>query len=73
MDTKKFAALILIVVGILALGYGGFSYTKASHQLDVGPLHLAVDEKQRVNIPLWAGLGALAMGGLLLTLNRKGG
>ena len=73
MNTKTLAALVLIVVGVLALGYGGFTYTKASHRLDVGALHMAVDEKQRVNIPLWAGIGALAIGVLLLASNRKRG
>jgi hypothetical protein len=73
MDTQKLAAVALIVLGVLALGYGGFTYTKASHQLEMGPLHLSIDEKQRVNIPLWAGVGALAIGVLLLALNRKSG
>lgn len=71
MDAKKFAALLLIIAGVLALGYGGFTYTKESHKIDVGAVHLAVDEKQHVNVPVWAGIGALLVGGFLLTIGRK--
>jgi hypothetical protein len=71
MDAKKLAALMLIAVGALTLGYGGFTYTKAAHAIDVGSLHLSVDEKQHVNVPVWAGIGALLAGGFLLILGGK--
>jgi len=66
MNTRKLAALLLIVAGALGLAYGGFSYTKATHQADVGPIHLSVSEKQYVNVPLWAGIAAIVIGGVLL-------
>ena len=72
MDARKVAGIVLIVAGVLGLGYGGFSYTKETHQADLGPLHLSVAEKQRVNVPVWAGVGAVVAGGLLLVLGRKG-
>ena len=72
MDALKIVAMLLIVAGALALGYGGFSYTKDSHTADLGPLKLSVDEKQRVNIPAWAGAGAILLGGVLLVVGRKG-
>ncbi|MDZ4729872.1 MAG: hypothetical protein SH820_08025 [Xanthomonadales bacterium] len=65
MNSTKIAGLVLIVVGILGLAYGGFTYTKETHTADVGPIHMSVDEKERVNIPLWAGVGALVLGGFL--------
>jgi hypothetical protein len=71
MDALKILALILLVGGGLGLVYGGFSYTKETHSTNIGPLHLEVQEKQQVNIPLWAGLGALIAGGLLLVVPRK--
>jgi TRAP-type C4-dicarboxylate transport system permease small subunit len=71
MNSLKLIALVLIVGGILGLAYGGFSYTKETHSTDIGPLHLEVSEKQRVNIPLWAGLAALIGGGLLLVVPSK--
>jgi hypothetical protein len=49
MNTSKLAAIVLIVAGILGLAYGGFSYTKATHRADLGPLHMSLNEKQYVN------------------------
>lgn len=71
MNALRIVAIGLIVIGILGLAYGGFSYTKATHTADIGPLHLAVQEKQRVNIPLWMGVGAIVGGVLLLATARK--
>ena len=66
MNPTKIAAIILIVVGILGLAYGGFTYTKETHKADLGPLHLTVKDKETVNIPVWAGVGALVVGIVLL-------
>ena len=71
MDALRVVAIALIVAGALALAYGGFSYTKETHQVDVGPLHMEVAEKQQVNVPVWAGVGALVVGGLLLVVRRR--
>lgn len=71
MNGLTSVALVLIIAGGLALVYGGFSYTKETHTADIGGLHLSVDEKQRVNIPMGVGLGALLLGGVLLVVNRK--
>lgn len=71
MGAQKIAGIILIVAGALALAYGGFSYTKDTHQADVGPLHLSVAETERVNVPVWAGVGALVLGGMLLVMRGK--
>ena len=72
MNTRKLAAIILIVAGVFGLAYGGFSYTKATHQADLGPLHMSVNEKQYVNVPVWAGICAIVVGGLLLVRRRPG-
>ncbi len=71
MDAQKVAAIVLIVAGALGLAYGGFSYTKETHEADLGPLHMSVAEKKRVNVPVWAGVGAIVAGGLLLVVGRK--
>lgn len=71
MEIQKIAAILLLVAGALGLAYGGFSYTKETHQADVGPVHFSVDEKQRVNVPVWAGVSALVVGGLLLVGGKK--
>ncbi|MDT8441181.1 MAG: hypothetical protein RQ723_05940 [Desulfuromonadales bacterium] len=71
MNAIKMAAVVLIVLGILGLAYGGFSYTKETHQATLGPLELTVKDQQQVNIPLWAGVGAIAAGGVLLVVGGR--
>ena len=71
MPAQKMIALVLLVGGILGVVYGGFSYTKETHTADLGPLHISVAEKERVNVPLWAGIGAIVIGGLLLVVSGK--
>jgi drug/metabolite transporter (DMT)-like permease len=71
MSGVKILGILLIAAGILALVYGGFSYTKETHEARLGPLELAVEEKERVNVPVWAGAGAIVVGALLLVAGRK--
>lgn len=71
MNAGKIAGIALIVLGILALVYGGFSYTKETHEAKLGPIEFSVKDKQRVNIPMWAGVGAIVAGGALLLLAGK--
>ena len=71
MNALKLIGLILIVGGVLALAFGGFSYTKDSSAVKVGPVELSVKQKETVNVPLWAGVGAMVAGGLLLVLGKK--
>ncbi len=72
MNTIKIMAIVLIVAGALGLVYGGFSYTRETTTAQVGPLELSVKDKQTVNVPVWAGVGAILAGGvLLLAASRK--
>jgi hypothetical protein len=72
MNVLKFAALALIAAGILGLIYGGLTYTKVTHQAKIGPVEMEVKEKETVNIPVWAGVGAIVLGaGMLLAGSRK--
>ena len=73
MNTTRLIAIALIVAGVLGLSYGGFSYTKDTTAVKLGPLELTVQDKERVNIPMWAGIGAIVVGGLLLVLGGKKG
>jgi TRAP-type C4-dicarboxylate transport system permease small subunit len=66
MSSTRIAAIILIIAGALALAYGGFTYTKDTHEVKLGPIELSVKEKKTVNIPMWAGIGAIVLGGVLL-------
>jgi hypothetical protein len=67
------SAIALIIAGVLGLAYGGFSYTRDTQQAKIGPIELTVQDRQTVNIPVWAGVGAIAIGAALLLLGgRKG-
>jgi len=46
--------------------YGGFSYTRDKHDVKLGPIQFSVKEEERINVPVWAGAGAIAVGALLL-------
>jgi len=71
MNTTRLIAIVLIVAGVLGLVYGGFTYTKDTTAVKIGPIELSVKEKETVNIPMWAGIGAIVIGGLLLVLGNK--
>lgn len=71
MNAIKIAAIVLIIAGALALVYGGFSYTSETHEASLGSLSLSVNERQTVNVPLWAGVGAIVVGGVLMLLGAR--
>ncbi|MCM2341963.1 hypothetical protein [Rhodoferax sp.] len=73
MNSIKLVGVVLIVLGALGLVYGGFSYTKDTTALKVGPIEMTVQEKKNVNVPMWAGIGAIVVGGVLLVMGGKKG
>jgi len=73
MNTVRIAAILLIVAGGLGLAYGSFSYTKETHKATLGSLELSVKDKETVNVPVWAGLGAIVLGGVLLVVRGNNG
>ena len=66
MNALKIAAIVLIVAGLLGLAYGKFSYTRETHEAKIGGLELSIKDKETVNVPVWAGIGAVVIGGILL-------
>ena len=73
MNLARIVGIVLIVAGALALGYGSFTYTKETHQAKVGPIELSIKDRETVNVPVWAGVGAIVIGGLLLLVGGKKG
>ncbi len=71
MGPMKIVGIILILVGAVALAYGGFSYTKETHEAKIGPLSVSVKDKERVNVPQWAGIGSILAGVVLLVVGRN--
>ncbi len=73
MNSIKIVAIALILAGALGLAFGGFSYTKDTTVVKLGPLEISAKERETVNVPMWAGIGAIVVGGLLLVLGGKKG
>ena len=71
MNALKLTAIVLIVAGVLGLGYGSFSYTKQTHEVKMGPIEMSVKERETINVPVWAGAGAIAIGAALLLLGGR--
>ena len=71
MSPLKIAALVLIVAGIIGLAYGGITYTRTTHDAKVGPFEMSIKDKETVKIPVWAGVGAIVVGAVLLLVRKK--
>jgi uncharacterized membrane protein YidH (DUF202 family) len=71
MNPLKLLAIVLIAAGIVALAYGGFTYTKATHEARIGPFEMTITDKQTVNVPVWAGIAAIVSGGVVLLAQKK--
>jgi hypothetical protein len=71
MNGLRMTAIAIMIAGVLALAYGGFSYTKDTTALKLGPVELKVQERKTINIPLWAGVAAIVAGGLILAIGRR--
>lgn len=73
MNSTKLVGIVLIAAGLLGLVYGGFSYTKDTTVVKLGPIEISAKEKETVNIPMWAGVGAIVAGALVLVIGGKKG
>ena len=67
----RIIAILLIVLGVLALVYGGFSYSQDKTEAKIGTFELNVRETKNVQIPAWAGIAGIVVGGLLLAMGGK--
>lgn len=71
MSVIKIIGIVLIAAGTFALVYGGFTYTRDTQETQVGPLEISVSDRETVSVPVWAGIGSIVIGGVLLLLRRK--
>lgn len=71
MNGLKVVALALIAAGVLGLIYGSFTYTKNTHEAKIGPIEMTMKEKETVNVPVWAGVGAIVAGAALLLVGGR--
>lgn len=72
MSALRIVAIVLIVAGIAGLVYGGITYTKSTHEAHMGPLEFSIKDKETVAVPVWAGVGAIVVGGALFFVRGKG-
>ncbi len=71
MNMQRILAILLIAAGVIGLAYGGFTYTKTTHEAQIGTLEISVQERQFVDVPIWAGVAAIVAGGALLLLGAR--
>ncbi len=71
MNALRVAAIVLIVAGVLGLAYGSFTYTRDTHETSLGPIELSVEDRETVNVPVWAGAGSILIGGALLLFGSR--
>ncbi len=72
MPIQKLLAIVFIGAGIMGLIYGGFSFTKETHEAELGPLSMSIDEKEYVSVPVWAGIASIVVGTGLLLMRKQG-
>lgn len=71
MKPLNFIGLLLLIVGLLTMIYGGISYTRKTHEAKLGALTISIQEKQTVYIPIWVGLISMIAGGTVLMIKQK--
>ncbi|UWZ85720.1 DUF3185 domain-containing protein [Occallatibacter riparius] len=67
----KALGIVLMVAGVLALAYGGFSWTTHKKAVDMGPLQVERTKEHTVLLPPLVGIGALVIGGVLVFAGRR--
>ena len=67
-NVRKIAGIVLIAVGVLGLVYKGFNYTKETHDVDLGVAKFQVKDRERMEVPIWVSISAIAAGALLLVV-----
>ena len=71
MNATRLIGIILIVGGILGLAYGGFTYTRHTSAADIGPVHLSVAHRETIPVPVWAGIGVIVLGGVVIAIGGR--
>jgi hypothetical protein len=67
----KIVGIVLIAAGLLAVAFRGFAYKKETHDAHVGPVGISVTEKERIDVPVWAGVAMIVVGAGLLVAAKK--
>jgi hypothetical protein len=71
MNWPRMGAILLIVAGTLGLVYRQFVYDRSVQRTAIGPIGFSVTERQTVDVPVWASVGAIVAGSVLLLAGRR--
>jgi hypothetical protein len=71
MNIITIIGVILIVLGVVGLIYGGITYTSSENVVDMGSVHLQVDQKKQIPLSPIAGVAAVAVGVILILVGRR--
>ncbi|HSW30242.1 MAG TPA: hypothetical protein VLH75_12225 [Longimicrobiales bacterium] len=72
MNARKLGAILLIVAGTAGLVFGTFSYRRNTQVASIGSMEIEVSEQRAINVPVWAGVGAILVGTALLFVGKQG-
>ena len=67
----KLIGIVLIVIGLAGLAYGGFSWTRQKTVVDAGPIELKADKRESIPIPPVAGIVCLVAGIAMVVMPRR--
>jgi uncharacterized membrane protein YidH (DUF202 family) len=67
----KIAAIVLIIIGVIALAYGGLSYTREKKVIDLGPVEATTKQRETIPLPPVLGIAAIAGGVILLVVSGR--
>ncbi len=71
MNIVRIIGVGIMVLGVLGWIYGGFTYTKETQKKKFGPVEFSMKDRERVNVPIWASVAAVAVGGVLVVAGKK--
>jgi drug/metabolite transporter (DMT)-like permease len=68
----RMLGIILVIIGVVSLLWGGISYVKDRDTVDLGVAKIVTEDKERISIPPVLGVVALVAGGLLIGVSSRG-
>lgn len=71
MTFSRVLALLLIALGVIALIWGGISYTREEKVLDLGPIEATAEKRETIPLPPILGIVAIGAGVAVLAIGRK--
>ncbi|MFH2049090.1 MAG: DUF3185 domain-containing protein [bacterium] len=72
MKIMTIIGIILIALGVIGLIYGGISYTSSRNAINVGDMHVQIDETRQIPFSPIAGALAVLAGVILIVFDRRG-